>query len=192
MTAAGRIDMKKFDDSNWGLFLASPLLLLVLAVPLLGALQFAAHRVQDAASRPGWNDAIDQVNRAITKDDASGALRAWYDAYASARGTGTWLPLVEVGDAALRIGHATGSPREAAARARDAYLIALFRARRDRDVDGLLRIAESFAALGDNEVTLQCLAIADRVVARYGDGHARERLRETTERLSGPVRTGSR
>ncbi|PYO00511.1 MAG: hypothetical protein DMD91_10285 [Candidatus Rokuibacteriota bacterium] len=184
--------MKTSDESNWAVFLVSPLLLLVLAVPLLGALQFAAQRVQDAAPRPAWSDAIEQVNRAIARNDAGGALRAWYDAYNMARGTRAWRPLVEVGDAALKIGHFTGSPRDAAGRARDAYLIALFRARRDRDIDGLLRVAESFAKLGDHEVTLQCLAIADRVVMRSGDDAARERLRDVTERLSRPVVTGAR
>src|SRR5262249_55417677 len=159
-------------------------LLLVLAVPLFGALQFAVQRAQDAAARPAWTDAIDQVNRALAKNDVGGALRAWYDAYAAARGTGAWLPLVEGGDAALKIGHVSDSPRDAASRARDAYLTALFRARRDRDVDGLLRIAESFAALGDHEVTLQCLAVADQVVTRSGDHTARRRLQETTERIS--------
>jgi hypothetical protein len=40
---------------------------------------------------------------------------------------------------------------------------ALCRARRDGSFDGVLRVAEAFAALGDHEVVDQCLRIAERL-----------------------------
>ena len=183
--------MKTSDGSNWVLFVASPIVMLMLAVPLFGALQRAAHRVYDAEPRRSWSAGIDRIDRAVGRNDVTGAMRAWHDAYTDALRSRGWLPMVEAGNAYLKIGRAAGSLRAAEAKAREAYLIALFRARRDGDVDGLLQVAESFAALGDREVVARCLTIADSVVKRGGDEDARQRVRETAERLSRPVLAGT-
>lgn len=64
--------------------------------------------------------------------------------------------------------------------AREAYLSALIRARRDRSVDGAIRSAEAFRELGDRVVAEQCLHIAEQLAA--GDEQARQRVREARRR----------
>jgi hypothetical protein len=49
------------------------------------------------------------------------------------------------------------------AAARQCYLGALFRAREQRSVEGVLRVAEALAQLGDLEVASGALHIADRL-----------------------------
>ena len=49
--------------------------------------------------------------------------------------------------------------------ARDAYMTALIRARRDRSLDGVLRSAEAFRELDDRTVVEQCLHIAAQLAA---------------------------
>jgi hypothetical protein len=69
---------------------------------------------------------------------------------------------------------ATGHQRSYTARAREVYMAALSRARADRSVEGVLHVAESFEALGDQAIVEQCLIIAERMGAsRYADDNAR-------------------
>jgi hypothetical protein len=69
-----------------------------------------------------------------------------------------------------------GSTRGAQMNAREAYLTAFIRARRDRSVDGVLRSAEAFRQLGDQAVVEQCLHIAGQLAA--GDEQAERKVRE--------------
>jgi hypothetical protein len=46
-------------------------------------------------------------------------------------------------------------------RARELYLAAVTRARADRSVEGVLRVAASFDALGDRAMAQQCVIIAE-------------------------------
>jgi hypothetical protein len=90
--------------------------------------------------------------------------------------------MLDAGDFAVRIGDTGGLRGPAAARARGSYLTALFRARRDGSIDGVLRAAEAFAAVGDTDIADQALRVAERLIAN-GDAAARERYRQTAERL---------
>jgi hypothetical protein len=63
-----------------------------------------------------------------------------------------WPALLQVGDEARSRGDAPA--------ARQAYLGALFRARGERSMIGVLRAAEGFRALGDRDVVEQALRIA--------------------------------
>jgi hypothetical protein len=63
------------------------------------------------------------------------------------------------------VGQATGAERFYDARARQAYLVALFRARHERSVEGVLRVADAFGALGDVEVVKRCQRVAHRLLA---------------------------
>ena len=58
----------------------------------------------------------------------------------------SWEGMIAVGDAFMRIGGSAGTPGGARMNARDAYLIALIRARRHRSVDGALRSADAFGS----------------------------------------------
>jgi hypothetical protein len=146
----------------------------------------AATPVTDTRERPvTWSTHIEAMERALARRDFAAAEAAWREAHGAAVRTRAWRPLVEVGEAAVRIGHASGHSRSAAARARDLYMAALARARADRSVEGVLHVAESFEALGDHAIVEQCLIIAERMGAsRYAEDSAR--LKALSDRLGAP------
>jgi hypothetical protein len=82
--------------------------------------------------------------------------------------------MMEVGDAALRVGNVTA--------ARTAYLTAAFRARRLNSLEGVLSAAAAFAALGDREAAEQWLAVA-KELARSNES-ALARVRAVAESLT--------
>jgi len=63
-------------------------------------------------------------------------------------------------------------------------LEALFRARSQGSLDGVLRAGEAFAALGDHEVASQAIRIAEGLAAEGNDPYAFSRVRSLSERLS--------
>lgn len=77
----------------------------------------------------------------------------------------------------MRIGRASGSRKAYKALAREAYLAALFHARQQGSLDGLLRTAQAFAALGDREMVDPCLHLAERLAARTANEQARAGVR---------------
>ena len=92
--------------------------------------------------------------------------------------------MIAVGDAFMAIGRTSGAVRGARLNAREAYLTALIRARRDRSVDGVLRGAEAFRGLDDRAVAEQCLHIAAQLAA--GDEPAQQRVQEARRRWTAP------
>jgi len=110
-------------------------------------------------------------------------------AYAAALRVQGWESLVDVGDGFRRMAERNEARAEASAEARAAYLAALVRARHGRSVDGVLRAAEGFAGLGDDDVVRQCIVIARRLADGRGDALARGRVRAFTERWSTRVHT---
>lgn len=84
--------------------------------------------------------------------------------------------VLDVGDASLRVGDGTGSPARARVSARHAYRAALFRARAQRSVDGVLRAADAFARLGDRDVTEGALHASRKLAARTPDASLRSRV----------------
>lgn len=124
-----------------------------------------------------WAAHIHAVDDALAKGNVAAAARAWRQAYIVALGSRRWEGLVEVARADLRLGAASGSRRESERRARALYLSALFRARQEGSVDGVLRAAEGFAALGDREVVEQSIRLAERLAAKAADHQAPDRVR---------------
>ena len=70
---------------------------------------------------------------------------------------------MDVAGAALRIGAIPGFKKAAESRARESYWTALFRARRQGSLNGVLDAAEAFGALGDRVMVEQCVRIAERL-----------------------------
>jgi hypothetical protein len=103
------------------------------------------------------------VDAAITRRDAGRAAYEWREAYGLALGARRWEPMIEVGDAAVRIdalaSRPSGHPTGFRAEARQAYLRALFQARAQRSPEGIERAAQAFAALGDVEMAARARAI---------------------------------
>ena len=94
----------------------------------------------------------------------SRAIHAWRDAYGEALGSRRWEAMAAVGDAALRVDALAGLPARHPtgfrAEARQAYLKALFRARDAGSVEGVERIADAFASLGDIQMAARARTMA--------------------------------
>ena len=131
---------------------------------------------------------VNKVDEALAQQNLSSANQAWHDAYRAALASRRWDRMVEVGDAALRIGEVAGARGAAEPLARKSYLAALLRARQEQSLEGVLRAAEAFAALGDLEVAEQGVRVAERIAARAPETReARERLLQMRERLAARV-----
>ena len=122
-----------------------------------------------------WRSYLAVVDQELAQGHVDAAVRVWQDAYGAALGSRSWQSMIAVGDAFVAIGRAAGTPRGARMNAREAYMSALIRARRERSVEGALRSAEAFEALDDRAVVEQCFHIAAQLAA--GDEEAQETVR---------------
>ena len=138
-----------------------------------------------SASDVRWMDLIGEVDAAVLSGDASAMLRSWQAASVAALLDKEWPSMVAVGDAAIRIGRATGLRVAFGAKARQAYHVALFRSHRASSLDGVLCAAEGFAELGDADVVEQCLTIAQRLGNPEAPAAAQEKMTLLRTRLTG-------
>ncbi len=127
-----------------------------------------------------WRTYLAVVDKELEQGRVDAAVRAWQDAYGAALSSRSWESMIAVGDAFVAIGRAAGTPRGARMNAREAYLSALIRARREHSVEGALRSAEAFEALDDRVVVEQCLHIAAQLAT--GDAESQERVHEARQR----------
>lgn len=134
-----------------------------------------------------WRRYLTKVEQDLERHDVSAAIRAWHDAHAAALESRAWQAMLEVGDAALAIGRASGSRVASRTTATDAYLVALIRARREGSLDGALRVAGAFDALSNRTAVSQSLRVADRLAAERGDADGRERVRRWLSHLDRPI-----
>src|SRR5439155_21045043 len=115
--------------------------------------------------------------RPLAQRRATAGVRARRDAYAAGLATRGWRGLVEVAAAALRIAAIPGFAKPSEARAHEPYWLALFRARQQGSLSGVLDAAEAFGALGDGTMVEQCIRIAAGLAAVAGDPGATDRVR---------------
>jgi hypothetical protein len=166
-----------------------PLVVLGLALVTIVFIALAIVEVLVAAapetSAPrGWHEPLERADTALGEGRPSDALIAWREARMVALRSGDWEPMVEVADAARRLGVRSALTRETDPLARDAYLIALHRARRQHSLDGMLRAATGFGDLGDREAFEQAVRLAERLAG--SDPAARARVQLVTERRTAP------
>jgi hypothetical protein len=160
------------------------------ALEILGDYRSRVHGPGDAAwDSPAIADGLTRVDEALAVKDIAAAVRAWRDTRAAALGRRGWKSMVALGDAYLRIGDGAEFRRGFTAGARETYLTALSRARDEQSIEGVLRTAQAFAALGDVDVVGYCLQVASRMAARDPDPRAREVVAEVANRLRQPVDT---
>ncbi len=141
----------------------------------------------EPASLP-WQRAIEAMDRALARGDVSAAMLARQAAYRAAVEDRRWDAMAALGDATVRLAHA--SAIQAATllpEARRVYLAALFRARRQGSVEGVLRATEAFAALGDKDVAREGLLMAATMAASSGNARDVERVQAVTDRLGQPA-----
>lgn len=124
-----------------------------------------------------WSRHLEAMDVAIGARNASAAVLAWRHAYSAALDQPGWGGLVEVAGAAMRIAVIPGFQKAAESRARESYWTALFRARRQGSLSGVLDAAEAFGALGDRLMVEQCIRIAERLALLTGDPAVTDRVR---------------
>jgi hypothetical protein len=180
------------------------------AAVIVWALPHAHRAVEPRAERPvsgghtpsanSTAERITAVGEAVQRGDFATARAAWHEAYRSLRRTRDWQGMAALGDTALGIAGASGARQPWEADARQAYLGALFRARAEASLDGVLRTTEAFATLGDRDVAEEGLRIAESVALRTGTAAARDRVlahrarfegRDATLHADGPSRVTS-
>jgi hypothetical protein len=162
----------------------------IVALVLLGlfGVRLSGPRPLDAGIGPQmapWTTHLEELEPALSAGDWARAAEAWDNAWITAQASGRWQPLIDVGDAALRVGDATATTSVARVKARRAYRAALIRARAQRSVDGVVRSAESFAALGDRDVTEGALHMARKLAAH--DATALTRVETDAARITARV-----
>lgn len=163
--------------------LAIALLLALAIVEVLASHAAAGEPGSSEVAQP-WAPHLQRVDAALAEGTVGAALRAWNQAYSAALGSRRWEGMIDVGDAYLRIGERLAYRPAFVAKARELYLAALFRARQQRSLDGVLRATEAFAALDDRQVVAQCLKIARDLAGR--DGNAQARVQAHASRFSDP------
>jgi hypothetical protein len=129
-----------------------------------------------------WRSDLRTADDAVARNDVHAAARALQAGYGAALGSRAWDGMLEVADAYLRIGDVIPAWAMARTRARAIYLTALFRARQQNSLDGVLACVEAFAALGDRDVVGQGLRIAEALAT---DPLARERIDQRRDLLAG-------
>jgi hypothetical protein len=104
------------------------------------------------------------IDEALARRDLSRAVFEWREAYGVALRSRKWDAMASVGDAAVRIDALARQPSDYPtgfrAEARQAYLRALVDARAARSRDGIVRVADAFAALGDAEMAARLHTLA--------------------------------
>jgi hypothetical protein len=177
--------MREWWSTRWyAPILALAALLLVLLVAGLAVMERLAAEAPSAAAPNAWTEPLDEADAALARGDAAAAMAAWRQAQAAALRSGSWEGMIAVGDAARRLAEAGRDRGDGLARARQAYLTALFRARRERSLDGVLGAAVAFGELGDRDVLAHALRIAEQHAGR--DPLSRARVRTVADRWMSP------
>ncbi len=131
-----------------------------------------------------WTAHLQAMDQALLSGDPGESVRTWRQAYSAALSHPGWLGLLTVASASLRLAAFPGLARDAAARARETYWIAVFRARQQRSLNGVLHAAEAFGMLGDRSTVEQCMRVAEGLASRAGDSDELDRVRTIASRLA--------
>jgi hypothetical protein len=175
--------MKELWSSRW-LCLFLPAIVSTLGPMLMAASvkDARADHAIGAETQLAWQGHLLKVEQAMAAGNFATAELLWREAYAAALKSRHWEGVVAAADTYRALGARAGFRGAAVARARKAYLTALFRARSEGSLAGVLITAERFAELGDREVVEQCIRVARKVSAQSRDPYAEEHLRAFTER----------
>jgi len=160
------------------------LALLLAGGSVLGAVEPTRAGDTDEVATAPWVGPIRAMDEALAKGNLRAALAAREDARLAAVASPRWEGMAVLGDATLRLAQSAGLRPAMEPAVRRAYLAALFRARRQASLDGVVRIAEAFAALGDRDMARQGVVIAAALAATSREPHALERVRGLQQRLS--------
>jgi hypothetical protein len=163
----------------------SRLIATIATLAILGTtgLVVTSRRQAAAPVEPLWVLRVRELDRALAAGNVSAAASVWPVAWHAALATRRWDAMLAVGDAAVRLGRRSRTSSAAHTDARRAYLLAFERARRERSTEGVLRVAEAFAALGDRDVVHDALRVA-RALAATRDPGVREHVQLEAARIA--------
>lgn len=175
--------MSRLWSSRWSVqfIVAGATMVALMLLVVIVSEGIAGHAVA-AESQIAWKAHLEKVEDAVSRNDLAQAVMLWREAYAAALRSRHWEGLLAVAEAYRRLGGLAGFGRASEAKARQIYLAALFRARQEGSLDGVLRVAEAFADLGDREIVDRCIAIARTVAVQARDARAEHRVRVFAER----------
>ena len=162
----------------------------VAAMVLAGAL--AVPRVSGADPAASWAAHLQAADAALMRGEHGEAAHEWHQSFSAVLRSRTWLGLVEVGDAYLRLAEAGTLPVSAKPVARSLYLEALVHAKSQRSPAGVLRVASAFDRLGDRDVAAQCLRAAESVARAQRNELALRDVAVARERLGLALRPAPR
>jgi hypothetical protein len=152
----------------------------LVAATLLAALEVTVARGGASAMKADMpsTSPLREMDRAIARGDVASALTARHEAQRAAIASRRWEGFLAAGDATIRLGEATRNRSAAEPEARRLYLSALFRARGQQSLDGVLLATEAFARLGDRDVVDKGLRMARDLAGSDPEAQARVRLFE--------------
>jgi hypothetical protein len=147
---------------------------------LLAALEVTAARGSGSAPKADapWTSPLRDMDPSIARGDVASAVTARHETYRAAIASRRWDGFLDAGDAILRLGDMTQNRSTAEPDARRLYLSALFRARGQHSLDGVLLATEAFARLGDRDVVEKGLRMARDMAGSDPEAQARVRLVE--------------
>lgn len=93
-------------------------------LPAVAVTQARQAAVAGSGIDSSWRTHVGVVDEALGRGDVSAAITYWQDAYGVALASRRGDAMLEIGDAFVRIGRASGSPNGARPNARQAYLVA--------------------------------------------------------------------
>ncbi|HXZ43535.1 MAG TPA: hypothetical protein VEH53_01810 [archaeon] len=158
-------DLMRRSRQHWAVTILLPGVILVLAVELPWlpgptTLPSRSTLPTQREATPTWPEHIRRIDAALAQGALQAAESHWLVAHLEAMRSHTWEAWIAVGDAALRLGEATGLRTAHLLRARYAYGKTLLIAQEAKSQAGVLAAADAFAALGDQALADELRALA--------------------------------
>ena len=168
--------MNRIQWAGFGVVIVAILAVITVVVSTRQAPGSMSSRGRDTSAE-SWAAHLASVDRALEDRDLGMANRRWRDAYGIALRSQQWEPMITAGEAARRIGQVSGDRRSFDAETRQCYLTALFRARAQRSLEGVLLAADAFEELGDVAVAKGAHRMAEGLVPQEPGEEIPEALR---------------
>jgi hypothetical protein len=131
-----------------------------------------------------WSEYIRVMDEALTRGDFYAADAARQNAYLAALRSQRWDAMAAVGDASVRVAEEFPRVRDTLRpEVRRIYGLALSRALQQGSLEGVLRVSEAFADLGDRDMAREGLTVATGMLAANQRAYEAERVKALSERL---------
>jgi hypothetical protein len=124
------------------------------------------------------------MEASLAAHDPAAARLEWDAAYSAALRLAEWQGMAAVGEASLRLNGRTGGSDQGRITARGIFQIALTRAQRQGSLDGVLRTAEDFAALGELASARLALRVAQSLAGAHPERYVQARMEALGQRLA--------